>query len=109
MKTLTSLICILVLITTSLRANGGSDELIKNLSQKVKNNLKVPESLTQKRQSQKITFYFLVNDYGDVIEVNAKTNNLEAKRDLEKQFKQLNFKGFTPNSLGIIDVNFIVY
>ena len=83
MKTLTSLICILVLITTSLRANGGSDELIKNLSQKVKNNLKVPESLTQKRQSQKITFYFLVNDYGDVIEVNAKTNNLGSAYKLQ--------------------------
>jgi len=91
MKTLTSLIIALVLITSSLKANGSKDELIKSLSQNVKANLKVPESLTQKHQSQKITFYFLVNDAGEVTEVTAKTKNLDLKKELEKQFKTAQF------------------
>ncbi|MES2761650.1 MAG: hypothetical protein V4677_05565 [Bacteroidota bacterium] len=108
MNTIKSLILVLVLITGTLNATTNTEDVLKSASLKIKESLKMPSELSQENRSQKITIYFSVNEDGDVIKVNAKTKNAEAKKDLEEQFRHLNFKGLNPAVYNSIDINFKV-
>ncbi|MES2512745.1 MAG: hypothetical protein V4580_01320 [Bacteroidota bacterium] len=102
------LILVLVLLTETLKANDGTADILKSASLKVQESLKMPLELAQQKHSQKITIYFSVNDNGDVVKVNVKTKNPEVKKNLENQFRHLNFKGLKPTVSNSIDVNFKV-
>lgn len=106
MNTLKSLILVLVLMTGTLKATDGNANVLKSASLKIQESLKMPAELAQSYHPQKITIYFSVNENGDVIKVNVKTKNLEAKKNLEDQFRHLNFKGLQPSIFNSIDVNF---
>ena len=110
MKTITIILALFLCVTFNAKANDDTNvSLTQSLSKKVQTTLIMPEALKQQTKAQKITIYFAVNEKGEVTEVNARTNNREAKADLEKQFAQLNFKGLQPCVYNSIDVNFIVY
>ncbi len=110
MKTITLIFALLMSFTYSVNANDDTNvSLTHNLSKKVQTSLVMPDALKQQAKTQKITIYFAVNENGKVTEVNAVTNNKEAKADLEKQFIQLNFKGLQPCVYNSIDVSFVVY
>jgi hypothetical protein len=110
MKTITIILALLISFTYTVKANDDTNvSLTHSLSKKVQTSLVMPEALKQQAKTQKITIYFSVNENGKVVEVNAVTNNKEAKADLEKQFMQLNFKGLQPCVYNSIDVNFVVY
>jgi hypothetical protein len=102
------LILFLAVISSQLKANNGTADVLKNASHTIKENLKMPVELAQEHCSQKITIYFSVNENGDVTKVNVKTKNLEVKKNLENQFRHLHFKGLKPSVLNSIDVNFKV-
>lgn len=109
MKTIIIISALLLSFTSISKAHDGTNQvLIHNLSKKVQATLVMPEALKQQSKNQKITIYFAVNENGEVTEVNARTNNKQAKADLEKQFRQLNFKGLQPSIYNSIDVSFIV-
>ncbi len=110
MKTITVILALLLSFTTIVKANDDTNiSLNQSLSKKVQTTLIMPDALKHQTKTQKITIYFAVNENGEVTEVNARTNNKEAKADLEKQFSQLNFKGLQPCAYNSIDVSFIVY
>ena len=110
MKTIIFLSALLLSFTTIVKANDDTNVLLaQSLSKKVQTALVMPDAFKQEAKTQKITIYFAVNENGKVTEVNAVTNNKEAKTDLEKQFAQLNFKGLQPCVYNSIDVNFVVY
>jgi hypothetical protein len=98
----------LFLMSVSLKANTG-EETTKEVSHKIKESVIMPESLKQKHRSEKVTVDFLVNETGQVIEVNAKTKDTATKRDLEKQFLQFKFEGLKPCVTNSIDINFLMY
>lgn len=96
----------LFFMTLSGNANTGSEAEAGN---KIKQVVTMPESLKQKHRSEKITVNFIVNESGKVIEVNAKTNDKDAKRDLENQFIHLKFEGLNPCVMNSVDINFLLF
>ncbi|MGZ3920433.1 MAG: hypothetical protein ACXVO9_07585 [Bacteroidia bacterium] len=94
------------LISLSLNANLGAGSDVNN---KIKQAVTMPASLKQKHRSEKITVTFVVNESGKVIEVSAKTNDKEAKRDIENQFINLKFDGLKPCVMNTIDINFLLF
>jgi hypothetical protein len=109
MKTLKSLVLLLSLVClTSASANNGGDNSTKELSEKVKHSITTPESIKEKRHSEKVTVYFTVNKEGQVIEANAKTSDKKAKEDLEKQFLRLKFNGLNPCVQNSVDIHFLI-
>jgi hypothetical protein len=110
MKTITLILALLLCFTLNVKANDDTNvSLTQSLSKKVQTALVMPDALKQQSKTQKITIYFAVDENGKVTEVNAVTNNKEAKADLEKQFSQLNFKGLQSCVYNSIDVNFVLY
>ncbi len=109
MKTLKSLIFLLCFFSLSVNAATDGEAPLHALSKKIKSALNMPEALKKQKQPQKITIYFVVNECGDVTEADAKTENKDAKADLENQFMKMNFKGLQPCVRNSVDVNFIVY
>jgi hypothetical protein len=102
-------ILVLIFILSGASLSAGESNNVSELSKKVKRSLSVPESMKQKGGCEKVTIYFMVNEKGDVIEVNARTSDKLAKDDLEKQFIRMNFKGLAPCLLNSIDINFVTY
>ena len=96
----------LFLMSLSLSAYTGGEAEAGN---KIKQVVTMPESLKQKHRAKKITVNFIVNESGKVIEVNAKTNDIKAKRDLENQFINLKFEGLKPCVLNTVDINFLLF
>jgi hypothetical protein len=110
MKTITIILALCLCFIFNVKANDETNvSLTQSLSKKVQATLMMPDALKHQTKTQKITIYFAVNENGEVTEVNVRTNNKEAKADLERQFTQLNFKGLQPCVYNSIDVNFIVY
>jgi len=109
MKTLKSLfIAIILLVSFQYKANTGGETVAKEVSNRVKQAVIMPESMKQKNGSHKVTVSFMVNEEGKVTEVNALTNDTDAKRDLEKQFMHLSFKELAPCVRHSIDINFLL-
>ena len=77
----------------------------KTFTQKIQAALSAPKQL--KSHSEKVTVCFVVNGEGNVVEANAKTQNADIKRHLEKQFLGLNLCGLEPCVTNSITVNFI--
>lgn len=98
----------LVAFSHSVIAGNGSEISTKELSEKIKHAITTPESIKEKRRSEKITVYFTVNEQGQVIGANAKTTDKKAKEDLEKQFLRLSFEGLKPCVENCIDISFLV-
>lgn len=108
MKTI-SIILSLFVLNTSAYAFIHDGSLYKAYSQKIKNAISVPADLKQKSNQQKVMVYFKVNEQGMVTEVNASTQNKTLKEHVEKQFKDLNFKGLQTEKFNIVQLNIIVY
>lgn len=108
MKTISFLIALMLFATYS-PANSSDKALMQLMSQKVQAALVMPESLKEQGKAQTISIWFSVDEAGNVTDVTANTKNKEAKADLEKQFRQLNFKGLKPSVYNGIDVSFVVY
>lgn len=108
MKTISFLIALIV-FTTYSHANSTNKSLVQLMSQKVQAALVMPESLKEQGKAHTISIWFTVDESGNVTDVTANTKNKEAKADLEKQFRQLNFKGLKPAVYNGIDVSFVVY
>lgn len=108
MKTI-SLLIALIFVANYAPANSPDKALVQLMSQKVQASLIMPESLKEQGKTHTISIWFSVDEEGRVTDVTANTKNKEARADLEKQFRQLNFKGLTPSVYNGIDVNFIVY
>jgi len=108
MKTISFLIALLLFATYS-PANSSDKALMQLMSQKVQAALVMPESLKEQGKAQTISIWFSVDEAGNVTDVTANTKNKEAKADLEKQFRQLNFKGLKPCVYNGIDVSFVMY
>ena len=108
MKTISFLIAF-ALFSHLSKAVSPDKSLAQVLSEKVQSRLVMPECLKQQTKSQTISIWFSVNENGEVTDVTANTQNKEAKADLEKQFRQLNFKGLKPAVYNSIDVSFVVY
>jgi hypothetical protein len=53
---------------------------------------------------EKIGVCFVVNDNGDVTEVNVKTNDQKTKRQIEKQFFDKSFKGLEACVINCVEV-----
>jgi len=53
---------------------------------------------------QRISICFVVDDHGNVTEVNVKTNNQKTKRQIEKQYFSLRFKDLEPCVINCVDV-----
>jgi hypothetical protein len=106
MKTISFLLALLV--TTYSFANSPDKTAMQLMSQKVQAALVMPESLKEQGKAQTISIWFTVDENGNVTDVTANTKNKEAKADLEKQFRQLNFKGLKPSVYNGIDVSFVV-
>ncbi len=107
MKTLSFLIALF--LTTASFANSPDKTAVQLMSEKVQATLVMPESLKEQGKAQTISIWFSVDESGNVTDVTANTKNKEAKADLEKQFRQLNFKGLKPSVYNGIDVSFVVY
>jgi hypothetical protein len=109
MKTLKSLLAAIVVFTfVSARANTGEEITLKEVGNRVKHTVIMPESMKQKHGTHKITVRFLVNEEGKVTEVSAETKDKDAKRDLENQFMNLCFKELSPCVRHSIDINFLL-
>lgn len=108
MKTISFLLAFIVCSTYS-RANSTDKSMVQLMSQKVQAALVMPESLKEQGRAHTISIWFTVDESGNVTDVTANTKNKEAKADLEKQFRQLNFKGLKPSVYNGIDVSFVVY
>lgn len=109
MKTFKSLIVAITLLTCTVsKANNGEETISKEVGNRVKQSVITPESIKQKKITQKITVCFLVNENGKVTEVNVCTKDLAAKRDLENQFMNLCFKELAPCVRHSIDINFLL-
>lgn len=108
MKTISFLIALLV-FGTFAQANTTDKSLVQLMSRKVQSALVMPESLKQQGKTQTISIWFSVDENGNVTDVTANTKDKDAKADLEKQFRQLNFKGLSPSVYNGIDVSFVVY
>jgi hypothetical protein len=106
MKTISFLLALLV--STYSFANSPDKTPMQLMSQKVQAALVMPESLKEQGKTQTISIWFSVDENGNVTDVTANTKNKEAKADLEKQFRQLNFKGLKPSVYNGIDVSFVV-
>lgn len=109
MKTLSFFIAFILFANYS-QANVSPDKsLAQQLSQKVQTSLVTPEAFKHQSGSQTVSIWFCVDESGCVTDVSANTKNKEAKADLEKQFRQLNFKGLSPDVYNSINVSFVVY
>jgi len=53
---------------------------------------------------QRISICFVVDDNGNVTEVNVKTNNQKIKRQFERQFFSLRFKDLEPCVINCVEV-----
>lgn len=111
MKTLAFLLAVSIALVSPVKAGNEHDgNSLKNaFSKTIKSHISMPQALKEKTKHEKITVYFIVNECGEVVEVNAKTRNKQAKTDLENQFKQMNFKGLEAGKANSVDLNFIVY
>ena len=85
----------------------GSD--VKNYSELIRSSLILPKTTDKSGVQEKIQFYFSVDDKGNVLEVDAITDNKEVKQCLEKQFYNLIFPGLKPKATNSVAVNFVVY
>lgn len=109
MKTLKLLFTALTIFTAfSIHANNGEELVLKEVGNRVRQAVKMPESMKGKNGSHKVTVNFLVNEEGKVTEVQAQTKDKDAKRDLENQFLHLTFKELAPCVRHSIDVNFLL-
>jgi hypothetical protein len=109
MKTLKSLLIAITICATSFaHANTGEEAISKEISNRVKHSVIMPQSLKQKNAEHKVSVCFLVNEEGKVTEVNALTKDKEAKRDIENQFMGLSFKELAPCVRHSIDINFLL-
>lgn len=108
MKTIIILIALTVNVSLSL-ANNTDKSVIRLMSEKVQASLVMPESMKQLGKNQTVSIWFSVDDNGCVTDVTANTKDKEARTDLEKQFRQLNFKGLNAGVYNSIDVSFVVY
>lgn len=108
MKTFYSVI-ILLIFSIYAQANTADKSLMQLMSHKVQSALIMPESLRHQGKAQTISIWFAVDEHGNVTDVTANTKDKEAKADLEKQFRQLNFKGLKPCVYNGIDVCFVLY
>ncbi|MES2681338.1 MAG: hypothetical protein V4635_15695 [Bacteroidota bacterium] len=102
-----SLLLALALITGPVLTSGAHNgDKGPNFSAKIRSVLSTPNCFKNKTAHEKVTVCFVVNQNGNIIEANAKTNNAEVKQHLEKQFLGLNLKGLTPCVTNTVDVNF---
>ena len=108
MKTISFLIALFASVAC-VQANTTDKSLTQLLSQKVQAALVMPESLKNQGKAQTISIWFAVDEEGNVTDVTANTKDKETKADLEKQFRQLNFKGLRPCVYNGIDVSFVLY
>jgi hypothetical protein len=105
-----SLLLALALITGPLLSSSAhSGDTDPNFSAKIRSVLSTPKCFKNKTVHEKVTVCFVVNQNGDVIEANAKTNNMEVKQHIEKEFLGLNLKGLGPCVTNSVDVNFTTY
>lgn len=107
MKTINLILITSLFLFYSAKAINGENN--SENSKMVRSCINVPESIKQKHKTEKITICFVVNEKGDVIEVNAKTKDALAKKDLESQFLKLNFKELPACTTNSIDINFTTY
>lgn len=108
MKTVKSpllLIAFLISLSTAVAAK----DKPKTFSQKIQAVLSTSKQLKTTAATEKVTVYFVVNDDGNVTEVNAKTQNAEVKKHIESQFLSLNLCGLQSCVTNTIDVNFVVH
>ena len=105
MKTSKSPFILLVLFLSLSTAIFAAGDKPKTFTQKIQAALSAPKQL--KSQSEKVTVCIVVNDDGDVVEANAKTQNSDIKQHLEKQFLGLNLCGLQPCVTNSITVNFV--
>lgn len=108
MKTILTFI-LAITLSTLAQANNTDRSVIQLMSRKVQQSLVMPESLKQHGKAQTVSIWFVVDSEGCVTDVTVNTKDQEARADLEKQFRQLNFKGLTPGVYNGIDVSFVVY
>ncbi len=106
MKTFKSPLLALILFFSFSTALAANDKP-KTFSQKIQAVLSTAKQLAPASGNEKITVCFVVNDDGDVTEVNAKTSNKEIKRHIETHFIGLNLCGLQPCVTNTIDVNFV--
>lgn len=96
-----------LLISNAGYSNNGEEAINKEISNKLRKAVIMPESLKGKHGPHKVTVTFLVNEEGRVTEVYAGTKDREAKRDIENQFLQLYFNELSPCVRHSIDINFL--
>lgn len=105
MKTLKTSLLLIALISSLSTVKAASDKP-KTFSQKIQSVLSTSKQL-KTTASEKVTVYFAVNSDGNVVEVNAKTQNEEIKKHIETQFLNLNLSGLQPCVTNTVDVNFV--
>lgn len=106
MKTLKTSLLLIALLIISSNVSGANDKP-KSISQKIQSVLSTAKQLKTTSTTEKVTVCFVVNDDGNVTEVNAKTKNLDIKKHIETQFLNLNLCGLQPCVTNTIDVNFV--
>jgi hypothetical protein len=96
------------LFFVSFFAAANNGELVnKEVCSKVRKAVIMPESFKSKSSTHKVSVRFAVNEAGQVAEVCVITNDKDAKRDLEQQFFQMNFKELEPCVRHSIDITFV--
>jgi hypothetical protein len=88
-----------------LKANNGN-EVAMETEKTIKENVKFPKLILPIQQQQKIEVVFTTGENGNVNFVFAKTDNKEAKSEIEKQFAKLNLNKLKANVAYSVVLNF---
>jgi len=64
---------------------------IKTIQEKVEQKLKLPDAIKQQIKNEQVEIYFKINGSGNLVWVNAVTQNAALKQFTEEQFKHLTF------------------
>jgi hypothetical protein len=88
-----------------LKATNGNEIAIET-EKTIKEHVKFPKLILPIQQQQKIEVVFTTSENGNVNFVFAKTDNKEAKAEIEKQFAKLNLNKLKANVAYSVVLNF---
>ena len=105
-----TLSCLLVLglATTVSALNNPIGPEKENISKKIEAAISLPKEFRASGFSQKVKVFFTVDEKGNVNYEVAATKNVELKKAIEKQFKQICFAELSPNTTYNVEIKFIV-